>query len=88
MKPGNTTAVNAQNAEKVVYGRAYIKTKDGYIFSELVKISLRDLVEYADELGVIQGDGFTKMAAMYAQYESVMKQWNLPRLRFDLENLD
>lgn len=88
MKPGNSPAVNAQNADKVVYGRAYIKTEDGYIFSELVKISLKDLVEYADELGVIQGSGLTKMAAMYAQYESVMKQWNLPRLRIDMENLD
>ncbi len=86
MKQNKTDAVNASNANRPIYGRAYVRTKDGYIFSNTISYSLKQLVEKADATGTIQGSGFTKLVAMYQKYANVMNTWNIPNFRQDMEN--
>lgn len=85
MKEDNTDAQNTENAERIIYGCAYVKTESGYILSEVVEYNLRQLVEIADEYDVIQGEGYVKMTAMYQKYALIMEQWNLPRLRWQMQ---
>ena len=49
MKASNGDNKNVKNAAMPVYGRAYIKTADGYIFGNGVQRTLRKQVELADE---------------------------------------
>jgi hypothetical protein len=88
MKQSNSANVNAENAEMVIYGRAYIKIDGGYIFSDTVQFSLKQLVEIADEYNLITGDGITTMAQMYELYAQIMDKWNLPRLRIQMAQMD
>ena len=88
MKQSNTEKVNAENANMVIYGRAYIKVDGGYIFSETVQFSLKQLVEIADEYDLISGDGFTAMMQMYELYAQIMDKWNLPRLRIQMQQMN
>jgi len=83
MKTTNTEAVNAENANIPVYGRAYVLTTDGqYIFGESVSRSLRQQVELIDgmwdQLTAIQQ---TTIGAMYEAYQSVMENWNIPNIK-------
>ena len=87
MKPTNEVMLNISNAGDKVYGRAYIRTADGYIFSDTVSYSLRELVEYADEYKYIQGNAISEMAKLYEQYQPVLDLWNLPRLRMQIAEL-
>ena len=50
MKASNGDNKNAKNASMPVYGRAYIKTADGYFFGETVKRSLQEQVEAIDKI--------------------------------------
>ena len=88
MKQSNSATVNAENADIVIYGRAYIKIDGGYIFSDTVQFSLKQLVEFADEYNLINGDGLTSMAQMYELYAEIMDKWNLPRLRIQMAQMD
>ncbi len=88
LKQSNSATVNAENADIVIYGRAYIKIDGGYIFSDTVQFSLKQLVEFADEYNLINGDGLTSMAQMYELYAEVMDKWKLPRLRMQMEQMD
>ena len=88
MKPTNEVMLNISNAGDKVYGRAYIRTADGYIFSDTASYSLRELVEYADEYKYIQGNAIAEMAKLYEQYQPVLDLWNLPRLRMQLAELE
>jgi len=82
MKPTNTYSLNKRNAETVVYGRAYLETKDGIVYSEETGFSLRQAVEKADavweDLTQSQKDG---LIAMYQTYTNVMNQWNIPNIK-------
>ena len=49
LKTTNEDARNAQNAKTAVYGRAYLKTADGYVLGSTVKRSLKTQVEAVSE---------------------------------------
>jgi len=82
MKPTNTYSLNKRNAETVVYGRAYMETKDGIVYSEETGFSLRQAVEKADavweDLTQAQKDG---LIAMYQTYTNVMRFWDIPNIK-------
>lgn len=84
LKPGNTHAVNAENAQIPVYGRAYVLTTDGeYIFGETVSRSLRQQVELIDKMwDTLSSDQQTAMIQMYNAYQSVMQDWDISKLQF------
>ena len=85
MKPGNSDAQNRKNAETMVHGRAYIRTADGFVFGNSVSWSLRALVEIADGNGLLQSTALDRAIAMYHDYPSVMKYWDIPQLKQALE---
>jgi len=82
MKPTNTYSLNKRNSETVVYGRAYMETKDGIVYSEETGFSLRKAVEKADavweDLTQSQKDG---LIAMYQTYTNVMRFWDIPNIK-------
>ena len=82
MKPTNTYSLNKRNSETVVYGRAYLETKDGIVYSEETGFSLRQAVEKADavweDLTQSQKDG---LIAMYQTYTNVMRFWDIPNIK-------
>lgn len=84
MKTENTTAANKANAQKPIYGRAYLKLSDGtYLYSETVTTCLKDLVEtidgkYWDNLSATQK---AALATMYNAYATVMDSWAIKNLK-------
>ena len=84
MKTENTTATNKANAQKPIYGRAYLKLSDGtYLYSETVSTCLKDVVEtidgkYWDSLSATQK---AALAAMYSAYADVMATWTVKNLK-------
>lgn len=83
MKPEESVATNAQSAETVVYGSAYMLLKDGtYILGEAAGCSLRDVAELADGLYRTLND--TQIQAfrnLYNTFLPVMESWDLPNLK-------
>ena len=81
MKTDLTDAKNGQRAQMPVYGRAYIKTADGYIFGETVQRCLQEQVELADEafetLTKVQKEEAKKILDTY---QSVMEKWDLSNI--------
>ncbi len=87
LKESNSDAVNICNADMEVYGRAYLKTTDGYVFGETVTRSLKEQVEAVDEAwSSLQKDQKDAVAEMYGLYTSVMGTWAVPNLREYLVN--
>jgi len=92
METGNGDDKNNANATTRVYGRAYIKTADGYFFGASVRRTLRQQVELADDrfedLTKVQKEN---LYGMYEAYRSVIDTWdvsqvgnyNKDQLRFD-----
>jgi hypothetical protein len=83
MDTDNSDDTNAANAERVIYGVAYIKYKDGTVdYSNQVCITLKTLVECIDvswnSLTQAQKDG---ICGMYEQFSTVMKDWNIPNIK-------
>jgi len=82
MKASNTDAKNGKNAAMPVYGRAYIKTAEGYYFGETVKRSLQEQVEAID--GAWEGlsdKQKSPVLGMLEDYASVMENWNIPNIQ-------
>ena len=81
MKTDLTDAKNGQRAQMPVYGRAYIKTADGYIFGETVHRCLQEQVELADSafetLTKVQKEEAKKILDTY---QSVMEKWDLSNI--------
>ena len=82
MKTANTDRVNTRNSGMPVYGRAYIKTADGYMFGATVNRNLKQQVEAVndkwDELSSTQKASVT---AMYRDYKVVMHDtWDIPNI--------
>ena len=82
MKTTNTEAENAENAEMVIYGRAYILTKDGrYIFSECVNRSFREQLELVDEQwNELTAQQQLAVLDLYQSYESIIGRWDIPNI--------
>lgn len=83
MKTANSAATNATNAQKKVYGRAYMKLTDGsYLFSDTVYYSLQELTEiiskdYWTELTDIQKNDLIQM---YGRFQDTMADWDIDNI--------
>ena len=84
MRTDLETEDNKSRAEMPVYGRTYIRLKDGtYIFGESAERSLRQQLELVSRMW---GDSSFKqeqkdaVIAMYKLYEPLMSQWNIPKI--------
>ena len=81
MKTDLSTEKNGKRAQMSVYGRAYIKTADGYLFGETVHRSLQEQVELADE-------GFASLTKaqkeeaknMFNAYQTEMEAWDISHI--------
>ena len=74
---------NKANAERVVYGVAYIKYTDGTVEdSNHAQCTLRKVVEASDamwnDLTQPQKEG---LLAMYGDFAKIMRSWNIPNIQ-------
>jgi len=74
---------NKANAERVVYGVAYIKYTDGTVeYSNYAQCTLRQVVEASDaiwnDLTQPQKEG---LLAMYGDFAKLMRSWNIPNIK-------
>ena len=79
----SSVAVNAENAERLVYGVAYIKYKDGtVVYSKRTGVTLKSLVEHIDldwdNLTQAQQEG---LSGMYKKFSTGMADWNIPNIK-------
>jgi len=82
MEAANTPEKNAENAAMPVYGRAYIKTSEGYTFGACVSRDLKTQVEAIDKiLDRLTDTQKSGILAMYETYKAAMESWNIPNLR-------
>lgn len=82
MRESNTDYVNGRNAGMPVYGRAYIKTADGYVFGAPVQRSFREQVEAVDGIWEdLKPSQKAPVLAMLNTYEATMEAWNIPNLQ-------
>lgn len=88
MKTDLTDEKNGQRAQMPVYGRAYIKTADGYIFGETVCRDTKTQIELAndgwEELNKTQKDGAREL---YETYENVVKDWSVSNMERYVDRL-
>lgn len=81
MKQRNRPQTNAANAEIAVYGSAYLKTAEGYIFGSPVQRSLRQELELIDGLwGTLNDEQKAAALGMYDAYASIMDNWDIPNI--------
>lgn len=78
-----TTAENKENAQMVIYARAYALLDNGtYTYSNTVAINLQQVVAAIDKqwgsLTAAQKEAF---CGMYNSYRQVMSDWNIPNIR-------
>ena len=82
MKQSNTPDINSVNGQMNIFGKAYVKTADGYIYSDLVCFDLRDILEQTSEnWDDLTGTQKQKTADMYGVYASVMEGWSVDAIR-------
>jgi len=78
MKTSNTEKINIRNSQKPVYGRAYIKTADGYLFGQTVMRTLQEQVKLADGFFEQLSEAQKENAqTMFETYQPIMEQWGL-----------
>ena len=81
MKTGNSAAVNAANAETMIYGCAYLQTDDGFVFGDPVAMSLRQQVEGVDKIWRTLTDRQRDFVlAIRFRYSSVVEKWKVPNI--------
>jgi len=88
MKPTNPTMINYRNANMPIYGRAYIQTAAGYMFGCGYNPTLKKVTEGADAMysnpsysDAVKENIMENLLLMYNAYTSVMKSWNLPNVK-------
>ena len=82
MNESNTDYANDRNAAMAIYGRAYIKTAEGYTFGACASRNLKTQVEAIDTVfASLKEAQSAAILAMYAAYESVMANWNVPNIK-------
>ena len=81
MKTSNSELINIRNSTIPVYGRAYIKTADGYIFGKAVTRTLQEQVELVDEFFEALSHK-QKMAVqeMCETYNIVTEKWDITNI--------
>ena len=81
MKASNGDNKNARNAAMPVYGRAYIKTSEGYFFGESVKRSLQEQVEAINGIwGDLKYSQQAPVLELLSRYETVCAGWEVPNI--------
>ena len=84
MKEHNGYATNRKNANVSLYGRAYIKTAEGYLLGVCRQRSLRQQIEEGtSDWSSVTAEQRLDLARLYRNdvYNRVMKSWNLPNLK-------
>ena len=82
MTEGNTDFANNRNAAMNIYGRAYIKTAEGYTFGATASRNLKEQVEAIDAIfSQLNEAQSTAIVSLYSSYESVMENWNVPNMK-------
>ena len=89
IKPENRDWINEKNAAIPIYGRAYVKLRDGQIlYSECKSRSLRQQLEAIDLLwSATTTLQQSKLVEFYKNNKSLIAQWDIPKLRSVEENL-
>ncbi len=81
MKTSNTAAVNAANAETVIYGCAYLQTEDGFVFGAPVAMSLRQQMEAVDDIWrTLTEKQRDYVLSIRYRYSSVVESWDVPNI--------
>ena len=82
IKPNFSDSKNAQRSAIPIYGRAYIKTADGYFFGKTAVRNFQQQIESADtifeKMSVSQKKAFREM---YDTYYTLAENWSLPSVR-------
>ena len=82
MSADHSAEENAANAAMPVYGRAYIKTAQGYTFGTCVARDLQAQVEAIDGIwSALSETQKSGVLAMYDAYKAAMEDWNIPNIR-------
>ena len=82
MNDGNTDFANDRNAAMNIYGRAYIKTAEGYTFGTTASRNLKEQVEAIDAIfSQLNEAQSTAILSMYSQFRPVMENWNVPNMK-------
>ena len=84
MKEQNGYATNRQNANTAIYGRAYIKTADGYLLGVCRQRSMRQQVELASQQwNNVTAEQKSDLRRLYRNdvYNRVMKSWSVSNLK-------
>lgn len=89
IKPENRDWINEKNAAIPIYGRAYVKLRDGQIlYSECKSRSLRQQLEAIDLLwSATTTLQQSKLVDFYKNNKALTAQWDIPKLRSVEENL-
>ena len=82
MTESNTDYANNRNAAMAIYGRAYIKTADGYTFGACASRDLKTQVEAIDAVfASLNENQKAAILAMYKAFEGVIANWNVPNMK-------
>jgi len=82
MSQSNTDFQNTRNAAMPVFGRAYIKTAQGYFFGGTVKRSLQEQVEAIDEIwDDLKAGQKAPVLSMAETFAVSMANWSIPNIQ-------
>lgn len=78
LKTENTSLINNRNLKMNVYGRPYIKTKDGYVFGNTVTRSLiQQLADVDSIVDTLTATQMYELEDMYVRFEALLSNCNL-----------
>ena len=82
LKAENDLSTNKINGSFHIFARAYVETEEGYVFGDVVSISLQELTELAsgqwDTLNDFQQGSLLEM---YGTWWDVMDYWEIPEIK-------
>lgn len=85
MKKNNEAEINERNSNTPIYGRAYIQTKDGYLFGIAQQRTLKQLVETAASNHENCWHSYTdaqraEAVSLYRNYAQVLRKWDVKNI--------
>ena len=85
MKKGNEAEINERNSHMPIYGRAYIRTEEGYLFGSARQSTLKQLVEAAasDNEGCWPSYSDAQKAeavSLYRSYAQILRKWDVKNI--------
>ncbi len=84
MKPERDVAANTANANIAIYGRPYMKLKDGrLLFGDAASYSLKGLTELVskDAWESLDDEQISGLVEIYRQYSAVMSSWDIENIK-------